>query len=326
MKQAFEKKIGIFGGSFDPPHKGHEFIVQTCLSDLGFDEIYLIPSYRTPRKIKSQTREKDRLEMLKKVFQNQKEVKILDLEIKRKGASYTIDTLNELDEKGEVHLIMGEDVFLDFPKWKNFQKILNQVHLVVFLRTQGSLSLKDFPVLFSKLIQSKSHEVWKLKNQKEIIFVPPHEHFRLFSSTQIRNQLKFNFFKKENIPKNIHSDIKLYYKYLKSLSQKNLQKDLLQFLESKGALNPKIYFFDQKFYEYLLITSGLNLRHVRFLARSLKEYIKKNYGIEPDYVEGEELHQWIVFDYGFLVIHIFYDYLRNYYQLEELWEKEGKLV
>ena len=322
MNKISKKKIGLFGGSFDPPHKGHEYVVSRALSYFDLDEIYLIPSYQTPLKEKSKTQETNRLKMLEQIFQGHKKVKILDFEIKRKKKSYTINTLNKLNLKDEVYLILGEDVFLNFHKWKDFEKILNQLHLIVFLRTRENLTQEEIPLPISQLVQSTTKKIWRLKNKNKIIFYPPHESLYSLSSSQIKNQLQFGVLKKELISQKLYSNIKNYYNYLSPLSQKDLQKDLIQFLEENGALNSRIFHFEQRLYEYLLLTSGLNSRHVRFLTRSLKDYMKEKYGLEPEHIEGEEFYQWVVFDYGFLIIHIFYDYLRKYYQLEELWDSK----
>ena len=324
MKTIFNKKrIGVFGGSFDPPHKGHQYVVERCLVELNLNKIYLIPSYHTPNKNPSTAPPEARWQMVRQVFASIPQVQVLDIEIKRKGMSYTKDTLNELNLNDEVFLILGEDVFLQFCSWKDYQKIMDQVHLAVFLREDPVLKKGKRPVELSSFVQHYTKNVWYLKNGQQIIFLKPNSSYKRFSSTQVKNKIQSGLPIENDVDPVLHRQIGNYYKHLVSISSQNLSKDVFPFLKEKGALDSQLFSFKQDIYEYILVTSGLNTRHVRSLFFSLKEHIKKIYGIEPYHVEGENLFQWVVMDYGFLIVHIFYDYLRDYYQLEDLWKKRS---
>ena len=185
-----KKRIGVFGGSFDPPHKGHQCVVDVCLSELQFDQIYLIPSYQTPHKDKSIALPEDRLQMVSQVFQSIPQVQVLDLEIKRKGVSYTKDTLQELSLTDEVFLILGEDAFLQFCDWKDYQEIMELAHLVVFMR-EGSVFKKErCPFGLVDYVQKYGRNVWHLKNGRQIIFFKANPFYHSFSSTQIKNKIR----------------------------------------------------------------------------------------------------------------------------------------
>ncbi len=320
-----KKRIGLFGGSFDPPHKGHRYVVDTCLSELKLDTIYLIPTYQTPLKKQSEALPENRLKMTRQVFKDLPQIEVLDIEIKKNKLSYTIDTLNELDLSGEVFLILGQDLFLEFCSWKDFQQILKKTNIVVFMREGVFLKKENCPSELSSFVQNYTKNIWYLKTNQKIIFIKSNLLYNNLSSTQIRNKIKLNLPSVEkSVPTILHKDIRSYYKYSKQCLHQHLYKDICNFLEEKGALNPQLFCFNQDPYEYILITSGLNTRHVRSLFMALKSYITKIYGIAPDYIEGENLSQWIVMDYGFLIVHIFYDYLRDHYKLEQLWEKRAK--
>ena len=73
-------------------------------------------------------------------------------------------------------------------------------------------------------------------------------------------------------------------------------------------------------FSFGLIASAANTRQTKALAVHLKEKIKKSFGLQPINEEGQTEARWIVLDYGDLVIHIFYDYTKKFYKLEELWE------
>ena len=313
------KKIGILGGSFDPPHKGHKWAVEICTKDM--DLIYVIPSYQTPGKALSQVHPLDRLKIIKKTLKDLPKVKVLDIELKREETSYTIDTLNQLSlEKEDIYLIMGEELLSYLHTWKNVEQIIHKVNLIVLSQTNFKQK-KNWPVIFQKYLKEINKNKGQLKTGKEIIFIKT-ENFQDISSTQIRNKLKLGLPVSTMLPPSAAPLVQKYYKYLENSS--HTFDDMISFLKDKGALNPELFQFKEKIYESILVTSGLNTRHVRSLSMDIQNYIQKTYGISPQYIEGQTLSQWIVLDYNFLIIHIFYDYLRQYYQLEDLWKKRSK--
>ena len=312
------KKIGILGGSFDPPHKGHKWAVEVCAKDM--DLIYVIPSYQTPGKALSQVHPLDRLKIMKEALKDLPKVKVLDIEIKREEVSYTIDTLNQLSlEKEDVYLIIGEELLSHLHTWKNAEQIIHKVNLIVLSHTNFKQK-KNWPVIFQKYLKTIDKNKGEFKTGKEIIFIKT-EKFQGISSTQIRNKLKLGLSVSEMLSSASAPLVQKHYKYLKN--SLHTFDDMTDLLKDKGALNPELFQFKEKIYESILVTSGLNTRHVRSLSMNIQNYIQKTYGISPQYIEGQTLSQWIVLDYNFLIIHIFYDYLRQYYQLEDLWKQRN---
>ena len=117
-------KIGIFGGSFNPPHNGHVNSLTTVQKKMGFDLIHIIPNSQNPLKIPTDgPATEHRLEMAKQAFNSYGEkFHVNDMELKRGGKSYTIDTVNELLKKhksSELFLIIGSDNFESFSEWKD---------------------------------------------------------------------------------------------------------------------------------------------------------------------------------------------------------------
>jgi nicotinate-nucleotide adenylyltransferase len=130
-------KIGILGGTFNPPHIGHLILAQEVTQKLSLDKIFFIPTNIPPHKESHNVKGADRLNMVKLVVAGDKRFEALDLEIKRGGVSYTIDTVHELKEKfkqAEFYLIVGSDLANDFPTWRYFERLKKAVNIVVAKR------------------------------------------------------------------------------------------------------------------------------------------------------------------------------------------------
>ncbi len=134
------KRIGIFGGTFSPPHKGHIHAAESAAKQLCLDELLLIPTACPPHKEmdKGAPGPELRLEMLRLAAEALPFARVSDLEIRRGGKSYTVDTVRQLRGEypdAELFLLMGGDMILSFEKWFCFQEILKEVTLAPFART-----------------------------------------------------------------------------------------------------------------------------------------------------------------------------------------------
>ena len=131
-------KICLFGGTFDPPHLGHLLIAQTVFEEENFDKILFIPAYNPPHK-KNITSINHRLKMLKIALDDNPNFEISDLEIRRKGVSYSIDTIlsikNQFNgKKDRIYYLIGSDSLQELESWKDSKKILNMCQIVVAIR------------------------------------------------------------------------------------------------------------------------------------------------------------------------------------------------
>ncbi len=129
-------RIGIFGGTFDPPHLGHIALAKTALVQLELDELIWIPAAKNPLKIGKATPGAVRIELIQAAIQGFPKMSISDIELSRRGQSYTYDTLMELQHVRPANywLIMGADSFKSMPKWKNPEKLIKMCRLAVGLR------------------------------------------------------------------------------------------------------------------------------------------------------------------------------------------------
>ncbi len=130
-------KIGIFGGTFDPPHIGHMNLAQSALAHLELDEIIWMPTFQNPLKVKNRaTPGKDRLEMVKLATADHPNMAVSDAEVSRRGPSYTVDTLSELQfvRPADYWFILGSDSLKTLPQWKQPERLLRLCRIAAAVR------------------------------------------------------------------------------------------------------------------------------------------------------------------------------------------------
>ena len=160
MVVAKKKSLGIFGGSFDPPHKGHIEISKISLRKIRLNKIFWIVTKKNPFKKKYFFSLKERISKSKKAVEKYNNIKVLYLDDKIKS-SRTINVINYLKKtrkKNDLYLILGSDNLLNFHKWTSWKKIVKLTKLIVFSR-KG----------YDK--KSKESIVVKYLNKKNIIFI-----------------------------------------------------------------------------------------------------------------------------------------------------------
>jgi nicotinate-nucleotide adenylyltransferase len=121
-------RIGILGGTFNPPHLGHLVCAQEAYLQLGLDNVMLIPAQIPPHKpVEDEPGVKHRLELCRLAIDGDNRLSVSELEIDRPGTSYTIDTLQELhneDPDSELYLIVGGDIAAGLPEWREPERVL----------------------------------------------------------------------------------------------------------------------------------------------------------------------------------------------------------
>ena len=132
-------RIGIFGGSFNPPHLGHMLAVREFQKKLALDRVLLVPAAIPPHKqLSSNSPDSEtRLILTRLAVQDLENVDVSDLELRREGVSYTADTVRELKEMypdDELFLLMGTDMFFSFEKWYHPELITKYATLAVVHR------------------------------------------------------------------------------------------------------------------------------------------------------------------------------------------------
>lgn len=135
-------KIGIYGGTFDPPHIGHIEAFKAFLKQFDFDKAFVIPVYKPPHKdLHSSVSVEDRLNMTKLAFENVGEnVVVSDIEIKRQGKSYTADTIAHFKSEGydDIYFLCGTDMILTMDLWYKPEYIFQNATVVYVRREHDS--------------------------------------------------------------------------------------------------------------------------------------------------------------------------------------------
>lgn len=325
------------GGSFDPFHLAHLNSLLTVKEKFNIDQILLIPSFKTPLKERdSSGTALHRLNMLEKTAKSYSFIEIDRQEISRKGLSYSYKTIQELcknRKNEELFFIMGLDQFCIFDLWKNYDEILKKSNLIVTSRPGFRFPKKrsDYPKKIQSFVKSRFLKEEPLLGVKKISYEKPYKNIYFFplkdmdiSSSDIRRRVKDKNGISHLTPQEVHSYITQNQLYTSEvdLETKSLIDFIVKELDAKKAFDIKSYDLRSKPlpFSFSLIASTGNTRQTKSLAQHVKKKVKEAFKIKPLREEGGEPSRWIVLDYEDLVLHLFYDYTRRFYKLEELWE------
>ena len=139
MNHAFAR-VGMFGGAFDPPHRAHVALAREAIEQLRLDRLFVIPTGQAWHKDRALTAAEHRLAMTRIAFDGIPQVVVDDRELKREGATYSVETLRELRDEHpgtQLVLLMGEDQARSFTRWIAWQEIARIAILGVAGRGSG---------------------------------------------------------------------------------------------------------------------------------------------------------------------------------------------
>lgn len=180
------KKIGILGGTFDPPHFGHLLIAEEVRMALDLEEVWFIPTYEPPHKRDAKSSAEDRISMLEKAIVGYSAFKINLIEVEREGKSYTYDTMKKLTfihPDHQFYFIIGADMVEYLPKWHKIDELLKLVSFVGVKRYGYELT-SSYPVIE--------------------VDIPMFDVSSTFIRKRFKNQLTAHFL----LPQSVHSYIK----------------------------------------------------------------------------------------------------------------------
>ncbi len=198
-------KIGLFGGTFNPVHNGHIKIAEELLSNFPLDRIIMIPSSDPPHKEKKKLlSSKHRHAMAKLAFSELNHISVSDVELKREGVSFSVDTVHHFTrtykKDSQLYFITGIDAFIEINTWKSYKEILKSIPFIIAERpgpwqdekTGTKRILSDFlrDSISGSYVYQESDTLFSHKEFKNIYI------FRSsmidISSSEIRNRIRSN--------------------------------------------------------------------------------------------------------------------------------------
>lgn len=127
-------RIAVFGGTFNPVHYGHLRLAEEARETCGLDQVVFMPTYVTPHKLtESLTPARVRFELVRRAIEDNPGFSVSDIEIRREGRSFTVDTVRELlqDNASSVSLILGSDSFNDIASWHEYEDLMGMASFIV---------------------------------------------------------------------------------------------------------------------------------------------------------------------------------------------------
>src|SRR5437870_3772344 len=162
-------RIGVFGGTFDPPHVGHLLLAADARDALNLDRLIFVPTSVQPLKVETPAvaSARDRLEMVRLVVADDANYQVDETEIDRKGLSYTVETLEHLSARylgARIFLLLGQDALGSFGQWKNPKRIRELATLAVMQRSgpkrsRAAASAKSVVTISTRRIDVSSTEI-----------------------------------------------------------------------------------------------------------------------------------------------------------------------
>jgi len=160
-------KIGILGGTFNPVHTGHLILAEEAREKLGLDKIIFVPTYLAPHKDNTDVAAaQDRFNMIRLAIKGNRYFTVSDVEIKRDGFSYTIDTIREFKKlypNDELYFITGSDLLKYLDAWKDLADIIKMVKFIV--ATRPGYPLEKIPAYISTVaIRAVDISAFEIRN------------------------------------------------------------------------------------------------------------------------------------------------------------------
>lgn len=291
--------IAMFGGSFDPPHRGHQLIVEKAIEDLDIEKLLVIPAYLNPFKTSTLADAHTRLSWCHTLFDGMDIIEVNDYEIKEGKSTATSQSVKHFNQAYNVkYLIIGSDNLSTLTKWHEFEWLNENITWVIATRENSHLDTE------------------KLKNW---LLLPVEA---AMSSTQIREEKDLQF-----IDKKIRQSVKHILEGQHHMTIDERIAGIVKILDDKKAEEIEVFNLDDADYiaKRVVIANSLNGKHTLALFDHLKKELKSQ---GDSFMASDATDEWAVADLGDILIHIMIPEYRQRYSLEtflsELVENQKK--
>ena len=291
--------IAIFGGSFDPPHKGHQLIVEKAIENLQIDKLFVVPAYLNPFKTSTLADAPTRLSWCHTLFDSIDRVKVDDYEIKEGKSTVTSQSVKHFNQTYNVkYLIIGSDNLSTLTKWHAFEWLNETVTWVIATRDNHHLDTDEL-------------------NKWELLPIEAP-----MSSTQIREEKDLQF-----IDEKIRTSVKHILEGQHHMTIDERIAGIVKILDDKKAEEIEVFNLEDADYiaKRVVIANSLNGKHTLALFDHLKTGLKEQ---GDTFLASDTSDEWAVADLGDILIHIMIPEYRQRYSLEtflnELVENQKK--
>lgn len=291
--------IALFGGSFDPPHKGHQRIVEKAVEDLAIEKLLVVPAYLNPFKASALADPHTRLAWCHALFDAMEHVEVSDYEIKQGKSTVTSQSVKHFKKMYDVkYLIVGSDNLSTLTKWHEFKWLNENVTWVIATRSNARLDTSEL-------------KKWLLLP----VDIP-------VSSTQIREEKDLQF-----IDNKIKRSVKHILEGQHHMTIDERIEKIVNLLDDKKAEEIEVFNLDDADYiaKRVVIANSLNGKHTLALFDHLKKELKSQ---GETLIASDATDEWTVADLGDILIHIMIPEYRQRYSLEtflsELVENQKK--
>ncbi len=325
--------IGIFGGTFDPVHLGHKRALDALHQTLPVGRVHWVLSARPPHKESVSASIEHRFAMLELALKDAPHYVADASEIERQAKSYTIDTVELFRQRypqADLCVIIGADSLLTLPTWHRYQALMASVNWVIMHRPGYPLEVPS--EIKPRLVESPA-ELLQYKHGKVWVFDA--SDFNI-SSTQLRHAISTEQTQpaslvNEFLAPQVLSYIQTHKLYKisqnsvveKSMNSEQIKDQVVDALDDvKGQDINVIDIADiSDFADYMVVASGTSDTHVKALARSASDKLRVQ-GVKPLNEDGSDVGEWVLVDFGDVVLHVMRPEVRDYYDLEKLWDED----
>lgn len=339
----------MFGGTFDPIHLGHVKTVAALQKDLNIDQVRWVLSAQPPHRENPQATIEQRLTMLDIALKDFLDMISDDIEARRNGASYTIDTLIYFRQKhpeASINLIVGSDIMASFHRWHRYDEILNVTNIIVMHRAGYSNEIN--PALQTFVTDDWSDLRKSAFGHVFVYAAPPIP----ISATQIRQAVANASDVSDSLNPSVYEFIQQSHLYVPAktadmrtetlediMTENPAQTDLsadpillnseqqvemiVEALEETKALDITVLNVVDiaNFTDYMIVATGTSNTHLQAISgNTIRELSRK--GLKVIGEEGRGSNEWVLADFGDVVVHIMRQEVRELYDLENLWDPE----
>lgn len=319
--------IGLFGGTFDPVHQGHLQAVTQATRQLPFSQVHWLLSARPPHKDSVTASIDHRFAMLKLALHGHQGFIADDHEIQRGNKSYTVDTLEYFKQQyptARLVVIIGADSLLGLPSWHRYPELLEMANWLVLSRPGYAVDVQNelserFVSSADALMQYNAGRIWCFELSDINI-----------SSTELRKELSYRPgpLAQEFLPSDVLSYIRDQQLYkIPPMNPEQIKDQVVDALENIKGQDIKVIDIAEisDFADYMIVASGTSDTHVKALAREASDHLRRQ-GVKPLNEDGADVGEWVLVDFGDVVLHVMRPEVRQYYDLEKLWDEDVRAL